>query len=204
MRGCANRRMAATTDIDEVHQAIGEFVVFFQAIEDTYRQIGWFLVDPEKAAWPPGQFRKESNQELVDKVTNLLLDLVQKHDFPNGAQKVTEAKQLQTAFHKLRKLRNRVVHSAYHEVMAGGQVAAILRTNPKFTVDPDTGDVEHDQEAFDANAIRRELACYAQAFFTLHTIRMQLIHWYPFSRFKRDAVVSANVVQRAAPDSVRG
>jgi hypothetical protein len=179
--------MPATTDIEEVHQAVGEFVVFFQSIEDAYRQIGWFLVDPEKAVWPPRAFRRETNCDLVDKVTDLLIGLTQKYKFPNGQQKAEEAEQLRTTFHALRKLRNRVVHSAYHEVKAGGQVAAILRTSPQITVDPDTGDVEYDQEAFDPDSIRKEIGRHAQAFFILHTIRLQLIHWYPFSRFEHDA-----------------
>ena len=178
--------MPATTDIEEVHQAIGEFVVFFQSIEDMYRQIGWFLVDPEKTAWSPSAFRKESNSDLVDKVTNLFVDLTRQYEFPNGVQKADEAKELRSTFHELRKFRNRVVHSAYHEVTAGGQVAAILRTNPRITVDPDTGEIEYDQEYFDTNAIRNEIARHAQAFFILHTIRTQLVHWYPFSRFERD------------------
>src|SRR5512141_1309959 len=108
--------MAATTDIDELHQAIGEFVVFFQSVEDLYRQIGWFLVDPEKTVWPPHQFRKESNGELVEKVTDLFLELVRLHNFPNGAESAAEAEQARTAFHALRKSRNRIVHSAYQEV----------------------------------------------------------------------------------------
>lgn len=179
--------MPATTDIEEVHQAIGEFVVFFQSIEDTYRQIGWFMVDPKKRIWPPRAFRKESNFDLVNNVTDLFVGLTEQYDFPNGAHKAEEAEELRRKFHALRRFRNRVVHSAYHQVMAGGQVAAILRTHPQITVDPDTGEIEFDQEAFDADVIRKEIGRHAQAFFALHTIRMQLIHWYPFSGFQRDA-----------------
>jgi hypothetical protein len=175
--------MPPTTDIEEVHQAIGEFVVFFQSIEDTYRQIGWFLVDPEKTAWPPNAFRKETNADLVDKVTDLFVGLTRQYKFLNGEQKANEAEELRKTFHALRKFRNRMVHSAYHEVIAGGQVAAILRTNPKITVDPDTGEVEYDQEAFDTNTIRKEIGRHVQAFFILHALRTQLVHWHPFSRF---------------------
>jgi hypothetical protein len=179
--------MPATTDLDEVHQAIGEFVVFFQSVEDTYRQIGWFLIDPDKKDWPPRQFRKESNSDLVNKVTDLFIDLTRKHNFPNGAQKAEEAERLRSVFHSLRKLRNRIVHSSYHEVMGGGEVAAILRSNPRISIDPDTGEVEYDQEAFDASAINKELSGYGPSFFTLHSIRVQLVHWHPFSHFTSDA-----------------
>lgn len=178
--------MSLTADMEKVHQAIGELVVFFQSIEDEYRRIGWYLVDPEQTEWPPGAFRKESNADLIDKVTNLFVDLTRQYKFPNGEQKTIEAEELRKTFHALRKFRNRVVHSAYHEVIADGQVAAILRTSPKITVDPDTGEIEYDQEDFDTNTICKEIGRHVQAFFILHTIRKQLIHWYPFSRFQRD------------------
>jgi hypothetical protein len=179
--------MAATVDLDEVHQAIGEFVVFFQSIEDMYRQLGWQLVDPEKRSWPPLQFRKESNRELIDKVTDLYVELARRYRFPNGAEKAAEAEQLRTTFHALRKFRNRMVHSTYHELKGGGSVVAILRTNPRITIDPDTGDIEYDQEAFEPDTIRREMAVHAQAFYMLHALRLQLVHWYPFSRYDGDA-----------------
>ena len=179
--------MSSESPVDATHKALGEFVIVFQWVENLYRQIGWFLIDPEKAAWPPSAFRRETNSELVDKVTNLFVDLTRQYRFPNGAQKATEAEELRSTFHALRKFRNRVVHSAYHEVITGGQVAAILRTNPKITVDPDTGEIEYDQEDFNTNNIRKEIGRHVQAFFILHTIRTQLVHWYPFSRFERDA-----------------
>jgi hypothetical protein len=176
--------MPLTVDIEEVYQAIGEFVVFFQSIEDTYRQIGWYLVDPEKVDWPPRTFRKETNAYLVDKVTDLFIALTEKYRFPNGTQKAEEAERLRSVFHALRKVRNRVVHSAYQEVIAGGQVAAILRSSPKITVDPDTGDIEFDQEAFDTETIRSEISSHLHDFFILTTIRTQLIHWSPFTRYE--------------------
>jgi hypothetical protein len=187
--------MSTTTDIEGVHQAIGEFVVFFQSIEDLYRQIGWLLVDPERKAWPPNAFRKESNADLVNKVTNLFVTTTKQFDFPNGAEKAEEAENLRNTFHTLRKFRNKVVHSAYHEVVAGGQVASILRSSPKVTVDPDTGEVEYDQEAFDVKAIRNALGQHVQAFFVLHSLRVQLIHWHPFDQYPRNAGFNAPATQ---------
>jgi hypothetical protein len=178
--------MPLTVDIEEVYQAIGEFVVFFQSIEDTYRQIGWYLVDPQKVDWPPRVFRKETNADLVNKVTDLFIALTKKYRFPNGAKKAEEAERLRGVFHALRKFRNRVVHSAYQEVVAGGQVAAILRSSPKITVDPDTGDIEFDQEIFDTATIRRQISLTMHEFFILTTIRTQLIHWSPFTRYESD------------------
>ena len=177
--------MPATKDIEEVHQAIGEFVVFFQSVEDMYREIGWFLVDPSKTVWPPRTFRKESNCELVNKVTEMVIELTRQYKFPDGLQTAKKTEDLRNTFHDLRKIRNRVVHSAYHEVLIEDQILEIRRSNPKITVDPDTGDIEFDREAFDPDSIRREIGRHAFAFITLHNLRTQLKNWYPFTRFER-------------------
>ena len=180
--------MSAPPDIDEIHLAIGEFVVFFQSVEDMYRQLGWQLVDPERKAWPPLQFRKESNQDLINKVTDLFVNLTKEHNFANGQEMATKAESLRSTFHALRTFRNRMVHSAYHEVKSGYDVVAILRTNPRITVDPDTGEIEYDQETFDPNTIRDELGRHVQAFFQLHSLRMQAIHWHPYTKHASDEV----------------
>ena len=179
--------MPEVPDLDEVHQAIGEFVVFFQSIEDMYRHLGWQLVDPEKNSWPPRQFRREPNHELIDKVTDLFIGLTRRYRFSNGEEKAAEAERLRSTFHALRKFRNRIVHSAYNEVKGGGQIVAILRSSPRITVDPDTGEVDYDQETFDPNTIRAEIARHAQPFFLLHALRLQLIHWHPYSQYEGDA-----------------
>jgi hypothetical protein len=47
--------------IDMAYKSIGEFVVAFQWVENTYREIGWFILDPDRKIWPPKAFgRKET------------------------------------------------------------------------------------------------------------------------------------------------
>lgn len=179
--------MTQMSDISEVHKAIGEFVVFFQSIEDMYRRLGWFILDPEKKNWPPMQLRRESNRDLVDKVTDLFIELTRGFEFPNGAEKATEAEELRTTFHKLRKYRNRIAHSSYFEVKAGGKVVAVMRTNPEVQVDSETGEVIFDEETFTPDIIRREVSIHAVAMFKLHALQMQTIHWHPFERYARKA-----------------
>ena len=167
-------------DIDEIHLAIGEFVVFFQSVEDMYRQLGWQIIDPEKKSWPPLQLRRESNKDLIDKVTDLFVKLTNQYEFLDGQELSARAENLRTVFHRLRKFRNRVVHSTYHEVKSGSDVVAIVRTNPRISVDPDTGEIEYAQESADPGAIRNEMGRHVQAFFELHALRIQLVHWYPY------------------------
>ena len=62
--------------IDRAYKSIGEFVVVFQWIENTYREIGWLILDPHRKTWPPEAFRTESNRDLLNKVTDLFCELV--------------------------------------------------------------------------------------------------------------------------------
>lgn len=177
--------MTQMPDISEVHEAIGEFVVFFQTVEDMYRRLGWAVLDPEKLNWPPRQLRKESNRDLVNKVTDLFIDLARQFDFPNGPEKAAEAEELRSTFHKLRKYRNRVVHSSYFEVTAGGMTAAVMRTHPEIQVDSETGEIIIDEELFTPDIIRREVSGHALAIFKLHALYLQVVHWYPFEQYAR-------------------
>jgi hypothetical protein len=87
---------------NETYQAIGEFVIVFQWVENLYRQIGWFILDPERKQWPPMQLRVETNYKLINTVTDLFVDLTKLHAFPNGAEKAGEMQVLKTRFHDLR------------------------------------------------------------------------------------------------------
>ncbi len=40
-------------DQDRIYQRIGEFVVCFQFLENQFREIGWFILDPARQEWPP-------------------------------------------------------------------------------------------------------------------------------------------------------
>ena len=159
--------MSAPPDIEEIYAAVGQLVVFFQMVEDSYRRVGWFLVDPERKNWPPMDFRQESNRELIDKVTDRFVALTKQFAFPNGAEWAIKAEALRLEFHELRKYRNRVLHSAYTEVVAGGQVVTVLRTSPRLYVDPDTGELVSDQEDFSPDSVQRVLAHHAVGAFSL-------------------------------------
>lgn len=171
--------------IDRAYKSIGEFVVVFQWAEDQYRQIGWFILDPERENWPPVQLRKETNQELVDKVTELFVGLTQMYNFPNGPERRADFEALRLQFHEMRKFRNRLLHSTYLELKVGGELRAYVRSNPKIGVDPDTGELIYDQEPFSEDVVHSKIKEYADAMFRLGDHYIQLIHWYPFERFKK-------------------
>ena len=53
------------TGVDLAYKSLGEFVVVFQWRESKYREIGWFILDPERKDWPP-MSHAEGNEQPTD------------------------------------------------------------------------------------------------------------------------------------------
>lgn len=179
--GCKSR-VATEDKLAASHQAIGEFVVIFQGVEDLYRQIGWFILDPDRESWPPMQLRRETTGQLIDKVTDMFVSLTQIYAFANGTEMANDILELKDRFHKLRRYRNRLLHSTYVELKAGGNVHGYIRSGPEIGVDSETGELIFDQEDFAARTIHAMLRDYVEHIHCLGRLYAQLLHWAPFAR----------------------
>jgi hypothetical protein len=146
-------------------KALAEFVVIFQWVEHKYRQIGWFILDPEQKNWPPMQLRTETNKDLTNKVTDLFIKLTQTYGFPNSIERADDFERLRSEFHALRKFRNQLLHSTYIEVGTRDDVFSYLRSNPKISIDPETGEIIYDQEDISEEVVNKTLKKYADAVF---------------------------------------
>ena len=166
---------------DVIYQKIGEFAVTFQWIENRLREIGWLILDPDRSEWPPKTLRNLTNQKLIDKVAGLIREALQscdlmpdlEADFGRGLDACVRS------LHELRKDRNRILHSAFIELKAGGEVHAILRSNPKIEVDEETGEVLFDQECLTSSSFDNEMRRMADVAMFLNRVYIQLIHRYP-------------------------
>ncbi len=158
------------------HKALGEFVVIFQWVENLYRQIGWLILDPDRKHWPPMQLRRETNCQLVDKVTDMFVDLTKTYSFANGDEKARDILELRGHFHELRRYRNRLLHSIYVELKGGGEVHGYIRSNPEVGVDSETGELIFDQEDFTAEVIYNKIRQYGDYMLRLNFLHVQLIH----------------------------
>jgi hypothetical protein len=179
--------MSSEVRIDATYKALGEFVIIFQWVENLYRQIGWFILDPERKQWPPRLLRTETNHALINKVTDLFVELTKSYAFENGAEKAKDMQELRAHFHGLRQYRNRLLHSTYIELKAGGEVHGYIRSNPEIGVDAETGELILDQEDFSAETIYAKIREYGEYMIRLNFIHAQLIHWSPFERHGRRA-----------------
>lgn len=170
--------------IDLTYKSIGEFVVTFQWIESIYREIGWLILDPVRKSWPPMELRKETTAKLIDRVTELYCDLVDKYDIPIALDRKRDFLALQKEFQALRKYRNRILHSAVIELKAGREVVGLVRSNARIDVDIETGELILDQEEFTEDMIHAKLCETSGAVFRLGNHLVQLTHWAPFTQFK--------------------
>jgi len=163
------------------YQRIGEFMISFQWIENKLREIGWFILDPERSNWPPPDLRNLTNEKLIDEVHGLFIQALPECQLPQELEaEFKEHFKTSTKYiHQLRRNRNRILHSAYIELWAGGEVQGILRSNPKPQVDEETREVLFDQELLTSETFAKEMDMMAELAFFLNRAYLQLIHRYP-------------------------
>lgn len=168
------------TDEALVYQRIGEFTVSFQWLENRLREIGWFVIDPRRRQWPPKDLRSLTNEKLVDRVHELFLQALPKCKLPPDLEDDFKSSFAACAatLHELRRDRNRILHSAFIELKAGGEVVGLLRSNPKLSVDEETGEPLYDQELLSGDSFASEMQKMGEAAIFLDRAYMQLIQRY--------------------------
>lgn len=165
---------------NSIYRRIGEFVVSFQWLENRLREIGWFILDPDRSSWPPTDLRNITNQDLIDEVHRLFKNAIPKCDLDADLESefIESFDSCVDTLHQVRRSRNRILHSAYIELKAGREVQAILRSNPKLTVD-ESGEYQFDQEVLKPDSFDEEMRKMAESAFFLNRAYTQLIHRYP-------------------------
>lgn len=169
------------TDEALVYQRIGEFAVSFQWLENKLREIGWFIMDPGRKDWPPKGLRALTNEKLIEKVHELFLQALPQckleqdleDDFKRSFAACAEA------LHQLRRDRNRILHSAFIELKAGGEVVGLMRSNPRITLDEETGSVLYDRELLKPESFDNEMRRMGEAAIFLGRAYIQLIYRFP-------------------------
>ena len=164
---------------------IGEFVVCFQEIENRFREIGWLILDPHRRVWPPKALRKETNVQLINEVMKLYTKLVDSLNIEDSVNRKKSFAEAVIAYQGLRRYRNNLLHSAYIELKAGGEVKGILRSNPKLKIDSETCDLVFDQEVLSEDAIQDKMRKLLEVALLVDHHYVQLIHWAPFDSLKK-------------------
>jgi hypothetical protein len=166
-------------NISKIYQSIGEFVVTFQGIENRIRELGWLILDPERKTWPPTKLRNELNSDLIEEVIKLYCEFIDTINIDQKEDRKKDFKSLMDEFHEMRAYRNKLLHSAYLELKAGGEVVDLLRSNPKLKHDNITGEPIYDIEILTEQNISKNITKYADAVFNLNLHYTQIIHAKP-------------------------
>lgn len=133
---------------------------------------------PEMA---PPDLRNLTNEKLVDRVHELFLQALPKCKLPQALEadfKDSFSFSVER-LHQLRRDRNRILHSAYIELKAGGEVQGMLRSGARFQVDEETGEPLFDQELLTDKSFISEMKAMAELELFLNRAYTQLIHRYP-------------------------
>jgi hypothetical protein len=165
-------------DEAKVYQRIGEFVISFQWLENRIREIGWFILDPGRKNWPPTDLRDDSTAVLFKKVEKLFREALPRCRLDPELENEFRTSFTKNAirFSNLRRARNKILHSAYIELKAGGQVHELIRSNPRLDVDSETGEPLFDQEILSENSFKFEFKEMAELAMFFSRCHMQLIH----------------------------
>jgi hypothetical protein len=168
-------------DEDLVYQRIGEFEVSFQWLETKLREIGWYILDPQRSKWPPTTLRNLTNKQLTDRVQQLFVEALPHCHLPLELE--TELRDSFVSslavLHQLRRDRNRILHSAFIELKAGGEVQGLLRSNPRLQIDEEKGEALFDQELLTRESFSNEMERMANVALVLNRAYVQLIHGFP-------------------------
>lgn len=166
-----------------IYQGIGEFLVSFQWLENKLREIGWFILDPERSHWPPADLRNLTNEKLINRVHQLFVESLPKCKLPGDLESDLKKSFASSAkaLHQLRRDRNRILHSAFIELKAGCETQGLLRSNPRTQVDEEAGEILFDQERLSTESFSKEMSVMADLALFLNRAYLQLIHRYPNS-----------------------
>ncbi len=170
---------ASRYDADLVYRRIGEFAVCFQWLEHQFREIGWLLLDPCRQTWPPTDLRDLTNHNLLNRVRQIYLQVVSTLNGAGVQGYCDSFSYVVDRAHEARRFRNDLLHSAYVELKAGGDVQEIMQANPRAIVGAG-GVLEVTTNLLSAQDLSARLASLGSLSVGVDMHHRQLIHWSPF------------------------
>jgi hypothetical protein len=166
----------AAFDLELIYRNLGELVVVFQALESTVFQLGVLALGLEEFDRSRRQLADRSFKDpcgRVERAVTARLDAL-------GRPAPDLRAQLRAAIERcdeLRVARNRVVHSAYVSLEAGGQLQGLMRSDLRRAARPAGLDV--DLEHLGPDSFRRTARAMAEAALAVEHVRVQLAMWTP-------------------------
>jgi hypothetical protein len=172
---------------DAIYRQLGQFVVTFQALETQLVLLASYAIDPghagHHARLPPN--RKGRRVLVSDLWFTTLVDETRKGVTAfldgQGREEPVFRDRLGELLDRCLEFgvyRNKVIHSAYLFLEAGGNLVAIVRSEMTEGL-PEGSNVELDQEALAEDSFVAKMEEIGNVAFEIGQCRLQLIRWYP-------------------------
>lgn len=161
-----------------IYQQLGQFVVLFQLVENYLIRICELLIDPNLTRNGRVVLAGLGFRDLAVKANVLFALLAEKLATPDAEEKTREFDRLAKHCLELAVLRNKLVHSTYVHLEAGGELQVILRSKAKLM----TGGAEgpryiFDQEQLTDMSLEEALRNVAETAFALGTFQRQVLRF---------------------------
>lgn len=167
-------RHRASPDEENVYRQVGRLVVIFQALENQLFQLASFALDPEHVGHGRRSVADLWFRQLVDKTESSVGDFLDQR----GRAEPDFRARLEALLVRCRELaryRNKVVHSAYVFLEAGGDLLGVVRSDMTRGAEPN--EVELDQELLSERSFEEAMSEIAEVAFGIGQCHVQLIHW---------------------------
>ena len=159
---------------DAIYREVGLFVIAFQALQNQLFQLASFALDPEHAGHGRRAVAGLWFSDLVHRTAISVSDFLDQRGM-DEAEFRAHLEALLARCRELAHYRNRVVHSAYVFLEAGGELVGILRSDMSRGAEPD--EVELDQELLHEESFKEAMNEIAEVAFWIGQCRIQLIGW---------------------------
>jgi len=173
-------KTSAEVDADGIYRQIGIYVVSFQYLENLLFQISWFFSEPP--------YSEVGRLRLVSKGFSALIGEAERRtgEFlaADGRDTSEFSQNFRTHMRERRKIereRNRIVHSAYLHLEAGGELRGIVRSDMRRA--KDGASVTFDRSYLTEKTLEIELRKLAGVIIVSVSFDLrQLTSWGPRSR----------------------
>lgn len=167
-----------TFDTSALYQAIGEYVIAFQWLENRLWLAASFAEHPEQAGPSRWALVDLSMHPLIDRFERSLHDFVDQRAPEHAHSFKQRVSALAKASHDVRRQRNRLLHSAYIFLEAGDQIHGVVRSNLTWRGSANRQEPVFDQGSATPALFRDASKVAVETGFQIGLCYVQLIHWH--------------------------
>jgi hypothetical protein len=169
---------AVPFDPKPLYQAIGEYVVGFQWLVNKLWLAATFAEHPEQSLEDRWVLLDLSVAKLIDRFQEASIAFSRRWALAHSTLFEDELDVIVDKCHQARRQRNRLIHSAYVHLEAGGELHGILRSDISSRGASGSESPVFDQEIATPELFQVELRHAVDTGILVSQCHIQFIHWY--------------------------